>query len=86
MNWEFVDPLDKRADCEEDYISPPYALPTPDDSGSSESTGSSVGPVDPTDLPDLPDPTTEFDWLSEELDPPAPPTHLTFIIGYVPGA
>jgi hypothetical protein len=38
--WEFVDPLDKRIDCEEDYVSPPYALP-PDDY---YATGDTNGP------------------------------------------
>lgn len=37
--WEFVDPLDKRADCEEDYISPPFGVPAPPETGTSDATG-----------------------------------------------
>lgn len=43
----YVDPYDKRADCQEDYISPPFNLPVTPASGSttdntSEDNGNSV--------------------------------------------
>lgn len=44
MIQDYVDPYEKRADCQEDYISPPFNVPAIDISGTSTpvATGSEL--------------------------------------------
>lgn len=45
---EYIDPYEKRADCQEDYVSPPFNLPAVEVSGTSTDAASTSSGLEAT--------------------------------------